>query len=129
MDKWVLKPLESVGDIMFGMKREDVHKLFKEKCTPFKKSKFSKNTTDDYGRFHVFYDVDDKVDAVEIFEGIELILNEDVVFPIGISEIERLLPGIEKEGSSYTHIGKSIGIETVSEKVESILAGSKGYYD
>lgn len=129
MEKWELKPLVSVGEIKFGMNRSDVHKLFEEKCTEYKKSKYSKNTTDDYGRFHIFYTTDNKVDAVEFFEGIELVMNGNVIFPVEVSEIDRLLPEIEKEGNSFTHIEKSIGIETDSKKTESILVGSKGYYE
>ena len=69
MDKWEIKPLISVGPIKFGMSRKDLHDLFEEKCKEFKKTKYSKNTTDDYGRFHVYYTQDDLVDAVDIFEG------------------------------------------------------------
>lgn len=129
MDKWKFKPLESVGAIKFGMKRDDVHKLFEEKCTVFRKSKFSKNTTDDYGKFHVFYTADDMVEAVEIFEGIEITMDGDVIFPIKTSEIEKNIQGIVKEDGSYIHIEKSIGIGTDSINAESILVGVKGYYE
>lgn len=129
MDKWEVKPLESVGKIKFGMARDDVHKVFGEKCTEFKKTKYSRNTTDNYGKFHVFYTPDNKVDAVEIFEGIEVVLDNCVIFPIEKREIEILLQGLIKEGNSFVHTGKSIGIETDGTKAESILIGSKGYYE
>ena len=54
MDKWEIKPLISVGPIKFGMSRKDLHDLFEEKCKEFKKTKYSNNTTDDYGRFNVY---------------------------------------------------------------------------
>lgn len=129
MDRWELKPLMSVGTIKFGMARDEVQNLLKEKCTEFKKSKFSKNTADDYGRFHVFYTPDNKVDAVEIFEGIEIVLNGDVIFPIKTGDIEKLIPGIVKDGDSYTHVSQSIGFEADSTRAQSILVGSKGYYE
>lgn len=128
-EKWALKPLISVGNINFGMNRDDVHKLFLEECTEFKKNKYSKNTADDYGKFHVFYTSDNKVDAVEFFEGIEIVMDDIVIFPIKANEIEGRIPGITKEDGSYTHIGKSIGIEVDSDIAESILVGAKGYYE
>ncbi len=129
MDKWKVKPNVSVGKIIFGMDRSDLRALFPEKYTEFKKSRFSKNTTDDYGRFHVFYSPNDKVTAVEFFEGIELTLNGKTIYPIRTAEIGKRIPGIEKNGSFYTHIGKSIGIEASGEEAESILIGEKGYYE
>lgn len=128
MDKWEIKPLISVGPIKFGMSRKDLHDLFEEKCKEFKKTKYSKNTTDDYGKFHVYYTPDDLVDAVEIFEGIELTMNGNVIFPIKVSEIEKKITGIEKDENSYTHIEKSIGIEAGADAIDSILIGAKGYY-
>lgn len=128
MKKWELKPLESIGEIKFGMDRDDVHKLFEDKCTEFKKTKFSQNTSDDYKKFHIFYNSDNKVDAVEFFEDVEIILEGQVIFPIPIGKIETAISGISREGESYTHIEKSIGIETNSGKVESILVGLKGYF-
>lgn len=129
MDKWEVCPNVSVGKIKFGMKREEVHNLFKDKCIEFKKNMFSKNTTDDYGRFHVYYTPDNKVDAVEIFEGIELTMEGKVIFPLDACDIDSAIPGIEKDGDSYTHTEKSIGIEVANGKIDCILVGSKGYYE
>lgn len=129
MEKWELIPNVSVGKIRFGMTRDELHNLFEAKYTEFKKSKFSKNTTDDYGSFHVFYTPDNLVEAVEFFEDAELELDGQVIFPINIEDIEGAIPGIEKEGSSFTHIEKSIGIKAEANQAESILVGAKGYYE
>lgn len=129
MERWEFKPLESIGNIKFGMARSELHQLLKVKCTEFKKSKFSKNTADDYGGFHVFYTYDDRVDAVEIYEGIKIILDGKQIFPVKAVDIEKLLPGIEKDGSDYTHISKSIGLQVGADRAESILLGAKGYYE
>ena len=128
MERWELEPLKSIGNIKFGMDRDEVHKLFDDDGTEFKKSKFSKNTSDDYKRFHIFYTSDNKVDAVEFFEGIEIVLDGKVIFPINTDEIESFIPGIEREGESFTHEKKSIGLETNSGKAESILVASEGYF-
>lgn len=129
MEKWELIPNVSVGKIRFGMTRDELHNLFEAKYTEFKKSKFSKNTADDYGSFHVFYTPDNLVEAVEFFEDAELELDGQVIFPINIEDIEGAIPGIEKEGNSFTHIEKSIGIEAEANQAESILIGAKGYYE
>ena len=129
MDKWEVIPLVSVGPIKMGMTRDDVHGLFKEKCKEFKKTKYSKNTTDDYGKFHVYYTSDNLVEAVEIFEGIELSLYNNVIFPIKVCEIENKISGIEKNESSYIHKAKSIAIETGEEMAESILVGAEAYFN
>jgi hypothetical protein len=129
MDRWEFKPLVSVGKIKFGMSREELHNLLGEECTEFKKSKYSKNTTDDYGRFHVFYTVQNKVEAVEIFNGIEIVFGDETIFPIAINEIEKKISGIKKNGDEYTHVGMSIGISIADEKIGSMLIGEKGYYE
>ncbi|WP_139355512.1 hypothetical protein [Oribacterium sp. C9] len=110
------------------MPRDDVHGLFKEKWTEFKKTKYSKNTTDNYGKFHVYYTPDNLVEAVEIFEGIELSLYNNIIFPIKVCEIENRISGIEKNGLSYIHKAKSIGIEANKEVAENILVGAEDYF-
>ena len=129
MDRWELKPLQSIGDIRFGMSRDEVHGLFHCECKEFKKTKFSVNTTDDYGNFHVFYDADNKVEAVEIFEGIEVILNNTVVFPVETREILTRLPGTVQEEKYFTNIELSIGLEVTDENADNFLAGRAGYYE
>ena len=129
MERWEIKPLVSVGEIKIGMNRDEVHKLLGQQHKEFKKNKFSKNTTDDYGRFHVFYTTNNMVDAIEFFEGIELVLDGKVIFPIKTDDIEKMIPGIVKDGNSYTNIEESIGIEAEDTMADSILIGSKGYYE
>ncbi len=128
MERWELKPLESIGKIAFGMNRDQVHQLFGEGCREFRKSKFSKNTTDDYGRFHVFYTADDKVEAVEIFEGIEVAYGGTVVFPAALDKAEAILGSMAEDCGSYIQAEKSVGIYAPEKKAEAILAGKKGYY-
>ncbi len=128
MDKWDVIPHVSVGPIKFGMTRDDLHGLFEEEYKEFRKTKYSKNTTDDYGRFHVYYSSDNLVEAVEIFEGLELTMDGNYIFPIKVNDIDKTISGIEKDGNSYIHKDKSIGIEAGEEMTDSILIGAKGYY-
>ena len=52
-------PLQEVNGVKFGMHRNEVRAILGE-AREFKKSKFSKNTTDDFGYCHVFYDTDNQ---------------------------------------------------------------------
>ena len=128
MMRWIVKPLERVGDIEFGMKRQDVREKLGLEYKEFNKTIDSVSKTDDFGGFHVFYNENDEVEAVEIFDGIELSMDDIVVFPIEFSEIESLFKGIIKDEYGYTDVDKSIGISVNDGKVESILFGNKGYY-
>ena len=128
MDKIIVKPLIEVGGVKFGMKRADVRKIFGE-ATEFKKSKFSKNTTDDFGFCHVFYNVNDECEAVEIFDNTEVAIDGQVVFPTSIDNAKKVLKNLVKDEDGYTDKEKSVGIYVLSGKMESILFGEMGYYD
>lgn len=128
MLKFDIKVHKSVGKIRFGMNRNDVRVALKKDPKEFKKTKNSKNTTDDYGAFHIYYTADDKVEAVEFFEETTLTLDGKTVFPISIDKIGNVLPNAEKKGNSYTDKEKSIAIEFDGSKAKSILVGSIGYF-
>ena len=53
-----VNPLESVGDVKFGMTREEVRSILGD-AEEFKKDPDDDITTDDFGFCHVFYDEDD----------------------------------------------------------------------
>lgn len=128
MDKLIVKPLEAVGNVKFGMMRTDVRELLGE-FTEFKKTKFSKNTTDDFEFCHVYYNKDDKCEAVEIFDTVEVIVDGQVVFPGNISGAKKVFGQLVQEGDDYTDVVKSVGIYAPSGKMETILFGETGYYD
>lgn len=128
MSKVFAQPLKEVNGIKFGMKREDVRKIIGE-AKEFKKSKFSKNTTDDFGYCHVFYNDDDECEAIEIFNNTEVLINETVVFPINISEIKTIIKDLVEEEGSFISKSQSIGIYAPNGNMESILFGNIGYYE
>ena len=43
------------------------------------KSKFSKNTADDFETCHVFYDLDNNCEAIELFSNINIKIDEDTI--------------------------------------------------
>lgn len=128
MSKVFAQPLKEVNGIKFGMKREDVRKIIGE-AKEFKKSKFSKNTTDDFGYCHVFYNDDDECEAIEIFNNTEVLINETVVFPINISGIKAIIKDLVEEEGSFISKSQSIGIYAPNGNMESILFGNIGYYE
>ncbi len=129
MDKWNVWPLKDVNGIKFGMKREEVRKVLGGEVSEFKKSKFSKTTTDNFGICHVFYNMNDECEAVEIFEGVTVDVNGKTIFPTDIESIKKVFGDIEEEYGSFISKSNSIGIYAPSGKMESILFGNKGYYE
>lgn len=127
MDKMTAIPLKEVSGVKFGMKRADVRAIL-GKAKEFKKSKFSKNTTDDFGFCHVFYNADDECEAVEIFDGVQVTVDGTVVFPSDINAARKVLGEFREDDGGFTNISKSIGIYAPYGKMESILFGETGYY-
>jgi hypothetical protein len=131
--KFEITPYKSVGEIAFENPREAVRKLLGE-YKEFKKSKFSKNTTDDFKFCHVFYDENDKVNAIEFFTEIELLLKNKNILAMNFNS---LLQFVKESSYSYTEddtgaIVNDIGIAIYApdkNRVESILVYKKGYYD
>ena len=121
-------PLKEVNGIKFGMKRAEVRKILGE-AREFKKSKFSKITTDDFGFCHVFYNTNDECEAVEIFEDIEVVIDGRIVFPGEIDTEKVAIDGFVEEDGSWINAQKSIGIYAPDKNMESILFGIKGYYE
>ncbi|MEH7009219.1 hypothetical protein V7087_00110 [Neobacillus niacini] len=131
MKEWIVEPLNKVGEIHFKMTREEVRKIlgdFKE----FKKTKYSKNTTDDFNFCHVFYDINNICEAIEIFDSITIKIGNSKIFPGDFSNAINILSQIDEnleiEKDSCISINKSIGVSASNNKVESILFGKKGYY-
>lgn len=121
-------PLVGVGAVEFGMKRTEVRSIF-GKATEFKKSKFSKTTTDDFGFCHVFYNTKDECEAIEIFNDVEVEIDGIVVFPTNIERLSAICADLMKDDSGYISVGCSIGIYAPDGAMESILFATRGYYE
>lgn len=119
-------PLQSVGDVSFGMAREEVRKHFGQ-FTEFKKNQFSKITTDAFDFCHVYYDEQNRCEAIEIF-GAKVLINDQTVFPSSLNELKKIFPNAVEEYGSYVDSSISVGFYAPDDNVESILFGSNGYY-
>ena len=128
MDNWIAIPMKKVNDIEFGMERSEVRKKFAVPAREFKKSKYSKRTTDDFGNCHVYYDGNDKCEAVEIFDEVAVYVDDKKIFPVTVEEVKKIIPDLVEEEDSYISEKLSIGIYAPDDKMESILIGCEGYY-
>lgn len=73
-------PTVSVNGVTFGMSREKIRSLLGT-ATEFYKFADDVNPTDDFKVCHVFYDENDKCEAIEIFYEVEVYVNGSLVFP------------------------------------------------
>ena len=128
MNTICVEPLKKVDKIEFGMERDVVRKLYGE-YEEFKKSEYSENTTDDFGSFHVYYDENDKCEAVEIFDDVEVTVNGEKIFPVKIEEAQKIESSLVRDEEGLISIEKSIGIYAPDENMESVLFGKEGYYE
>lgn len=129
MDKWNVQPLKKVNNIEFGMKRAMVRQTLSVEAKEFKKSKYSKVTTDDFGFCHVFYNAEDECEAVEIFDDITVYIGDMLVFPGTISDVKAIFNDLEKESDDYISKSQSVGIYAPRGIIESILFAVEGYYE
>ena len=120
-------PLEKVGDVSFGMSRDEVRNIFGD-ASEFNKSSLSKNTTDDFGFCHVFYK-DDKCEAVELFNTADVVVNGTSIFNSDFETVKGLFPDAEDSGEGFTSKEMSVGVYAPDNQIQSILFGCKGYYD
>lgn len=121
-------PLESVGKIKFGMKKSEVMSLL-GKAAEFKKATASSVLTDDFGYCHVFYNSSDECEAVEIFDGVEVYIGDNLFFPTSLDNTVNFIDDFKRDEDGLTSIKAAIGIYAPDNKMESILFGARGYFD
>lgn len=126
--KFLFIPNQSVDKIEFGCSRVEVRQALIGFKKEFKKNKFSKNTTDEFEYCHVFYDVNDKCNAIELFDTCELIYENKNLFKLSLSDFKELFPDMIEEYGSYFSKKYSVGVSFDADRVESILVGCKDYY-
>jgi len=130
MKKVVIEPLKKVGDISFGMKRDEVRKVMGA-ADVFWKSPYDASQTDDYGFCFVYYDSEDRCEAVEIFDA-EVYIGDTKIFPVDKNRAESVLTpffdDIEQDSEGFISPNYSIGITAPEEEMEGILIGKENYY-
>ena len=131
MDQFEICLNTSVNGIPFGSERAAVRGALGSKFEEFKKSKFSKNTTDDFGICHVFYSPDNRFDAIEIFPEATISVGSNVIpltCPALIEWVKRMDPEAVEDSDGIVSKKFSIGVYAPNQVFESILFGKQGYY-
>lgn len=123
-----VKLLVGFDNVNFGMERSEVRALLGEPTREFKKSKFSKTMTDDYSAYHIFYDKDNRFEAVEFFDEVEIKIDENIIFPISLDVLTGMNYSFAAEGEGLISLKYSIGVYAPNGKPESILFAKEGYY-
>ena len=121
-------PLIGIDEIKFGMKRHEVRNILGN-STEFLKTGEDKITTDDFGFCHVFYDEDNRCEAVEIFNENEVYIGNRKVFPTDFSSAKEVVPTFIQDDDGLLSYELSIGIYAPDNEMESILFAKKGYYE
>ena len=126
-------PYKGAGHIKLDLAREEIRKTlgtFKE----FKKTKASKNTTDDFSFCHVFYNAQNKIDAVEFLDETEFFYKGKNLFSLSFSELKSFLNSnsinFQEDNSGLR--SDDIGLSVYSPdkgKIETIFIYKREYYD
>ena len=132
MEQWNITPYEKVGSIKFGDSRDKIRKLcgeFKE----FNKTKDSKNSTDDFKLFHVYYDESNKCKAIEFFKNKDtnIFINGINIFNETFDSLKSKLKSKNVKEDKTSFIFNDFGFSVYSPEkkdIETILVFSKGYY-
>ena len=120
-------PTVSVNGVAFGMSREKVRSLLGT-ATEFYKFADDVNTTDEFEFCHVFYDENNKCEAIEIFDESEVYVNGSLIFPTDFETAKKVIEDFEDDADGLISIPKSIGISAPYGNMEGILFGKAGYY-
>lgn len=132
MKSITIDPTNQVNDVPFLCDRSEVRKVFGKKYSVIKKTPFSKNTTDVYDSFHIYYNADDKFEAIEIFGNVRVLVNDVVVFPGSKENIKKIFPEMVEDEYGLTDVKFSVGVtlnQDDEEIIDGILFGCKGYYE
>ena len=121
-------PAKSVNDIEFGADRTTAETTFGKPAKTFKKTKWSKGMTADYGDFHVYYDANGAFEAVEVFSAEIELPGGKLSIPASKNAILKVIPSLKADEYGLTSIPESIGASVEDGIVTPILFGKSNYY-
>ena len=121
-------PTKSVNGIEFGTSRAIAEASFGQPAKTFKKTKWSKSTTADYGDFHVYYDIDGAFEAVEIFDAEVVLPSGTLSIPANEDTVRKTIQSLKADEYGLTSTAESVGASLENGMVITILFGKTGYY-
>jgi len=124
-------PYKSVGDLTFGMKREEVRNImggYKE----VPKSQFADNSSDSFNRLiNCYYDKNNNLNGVVISNEINVTLDGKTILPISEDEFNKMFDDaiLNYDGESITWV-KSVGITTYNYdgEVDTLTIGTRDFF-
>ena len=129
MKKIKAHPLIGVANITFGMNRQEIRQTLSGFKKEFQKSPLDLKKVDDFGYCHVYYDDNDRCEAVEFFTEVEIQINGQKVSPGKIETIKGLITDlIEEDEGFWISKSYSVGITAPDGEIETILFGCANYY-
>lgn len=131
MGKFDVIPLRSAGGVAFGASREQVRTMADRPFKEFKKSKFSKNTTDAFPGYHAYYSAENKLIAIEIFPDEDICVNGIALpklYSDAVALVKRLDGDAREEADGITSENLGISIYAPGGEIESFMAAEKGYF-
>ena len=135
--RYVIVPYEKAGPVYFGMTRDEVRKLLGQEPHVFRRSS-RENESERYDDFFVYYDDEDRCEAVEFWPGNEVVCCGLSLFSRSFEEELSLLVAVDsgvKAGLDCCTSEKlGVGLWSSSRRgpdaqVDSVLAFSHGYFD
>lgn len=137
-----ITPYVGASLIKFGMKREEVRKVFsKYEPRAFWRNSYSESATDGYDEIgiNIYYDSADKTIALEFYEPAQILFKGIEIFNLSASEAYKLMASLDKDiaidGDGLTSFKFGIGFyepnyeEEPFLPVEAIIIFIEGYYD
>lgn len=128
--------------INFGMKREEVRKIFSEyEPRAFWRNSYSESATDGYDEIgiNIYYDSNDRAIALEFYEPAQVVFKGIDLFKLSASEAYKLMASLDKDiaidEDGLTSFKFGIGFyepnyeEEPFLPVEAIIIFIEGYYD
>lgn len=141
MQNFIIETYKSVGELLFSMNKKEIRNLLGNEYKEFKKSKYSKTFTDDYKFAHIYYNEDDKFEAIEFFneQSISLTLNNKELIGIPYNDLKDFILTLDDELliESDNFTSKKLGIGAYAPGVsnnnntipETIIVFKNGYYE
>ncbi len=131
-----------VNSIKFGMPREGVrNSLLNYEYRTFRRNSYAESLSDGYEEIglNVFYDSNDKVEALELSEPACVLLNGFDVFSIPASEVYALIKKLDQDvvidADGLISLKLGVGVyepfyeEEYMHPIESFIVFKEGYYD
>ncbi|MCR6514512.1 hypothetical protein M4I33_06425 [Clostridium sp. LY3-2] len=135
--KFIIEPFKGAKPILFNMTSKEIEAIVSIKPFKFVKTDEDSVITDDFEKFHIYYDDEYICQGIEIFEEDNSVYFQDKdLFNMTFKEIEKLFKNSDNEieydeGITSKKFGISIYApdykEEPNSKVEAIFIFSKDY--